>query len=583
MTYLFNDPAKFADELREGFVAAHRGKLYPVDGGVIRLHKAKPGQVAVVIGGGSGHYPAFGGFVGQGLAHGAAMGNVFASPSAQQICNVAQAVDAGGGILFCYGNYAGDVLNFDQAQQRLRATGIEVRTVVVTDDIASAPIAEKHKRRGIAGTLPVFKAAAVAADAGKSLDEVFRIAKEANERVRTLGVAFSGCTLPGAGKPLFEVVSGKMEIGMGIHGESGLYRMDATTADGLAEMLVGKLLAEIPPVADNHHDAHVGVILNGLGAVKYEELFVVYRKVEQLLSERGLIVVEPVVDELITSFDMAGVSLTLFWLNDVLEQTWLAAADTPAFHRGSVAQSDTDSVNIIQLKNRNQIKTGSVKSRAAATVALAALETAHKAIAGQQAELGRLDAIAGDGDHGIGMLRGLTAAVEAAKEALSAQAGAGTLLAAAGDAWSDRAGGTSGVLWGMMLRDLGNTLGDEAKPDVQAIAGGITAALRDITRFGKAQLGDKTLVDVLHPFSAALASNASRNLSIADAWTAAAAIADEAAQATKNLLPKIGRARPHAEKSIGTPDPGAISMVLIIRAADETIKKHCSRRGSTDN
>ena len=579
MTYLLNDPTKFADELAEGFVAAHRGKICAVDGGVIRLHKAKPGQVVLVIGGGSGHYPAFGGFVGQGLAHGAAMGNVFASPSAQQICNVAQAVDAGGGILFCYGNYAGDVLNFNQAQQRLRAMGIDVRSVVVTDDIASASIAEKHKRRGIAGALPVFKAAAVAADAGKSLDEVFRIATEANERVRTLGVAFSGCTLPGAGKPLFEVASGKMEIGMGIHGEPGISRMDAPSADGLAEILVSRLLVEMPSMIEDRRGARIGVILNGLGAVKYEELFVVYRKVDRLLSAHGLTIVEPVVDELITSFDMAGISLTLFRMNDELEQTWLAAVDTPAFHRGNVVQSNENKADPLQLGNRQRLKTGSVVSQAAATSVLAVLEAAYATIDTKREELGHLDAIAGDGDHGIGMQRGLAAAVVAAKEALDAKAGAGTLLAVAGDAWSNRAGGTSGALWGVILRSLGGALGDEAQPDVTAIADGIAAALRGVTDLGKAQLGDKTLVDVLHPISVSMDSSASRNLSMDAAWNAAADVADAAAQATGNLLPKIGRARPHAEKSIGTPDPGAVSMALIVRSIAIALKKHCTTFG----
>lgn len=576
MTYLLNDPTKFADELAEGFVAAHRGKICAVDGGVIRLHKAKPGQVVLVIGGGSGHYPAFGGFVGQGLAHGAAMGNVFASPSAQQICNVAQAVDAGGGILFCYGNYAGDVLNFNQAQQRLRAMGIDVRSVVVTDDIASASIAEKHKRRGIAGTLPVFKAAAVAADAGKSLDEVFRIATEANERVRTLGVAFSGCTLPGASKPLFEVASGKMEIGMGIHGEPGISRMDAPSADGLAEILVSQLLAEMSSMTEDRRGARIGVILNGLGAVKYEELFVVYRKVDRLLSAHGLTIVEPVVDELITSFDMAGISLTLFRMNDELEQTWLAAADTPAFHRGSVVHSNENKADPLQLGNQHRLKIGSAVSQAAATVVLAALEAACAVIDAKREELGRLDAIAGDGDHGIGMQRGLAAAVAAAKGALDAKVGAGTLLTVAGDAWSNRAGGTSGALWGVILRSLGGALSDEAKPDVAAIAGGLAAALRGVTDLGKAQLGDKTLVDVLHPISVSMDSSASRNLSMVAAWNAAADVADAAAQATGNLLPKIGRARPHAEKSIGTPDPGAVSMALIVRSIAVSLKKHCA-------
>ncbi len=571
MTYLFNNPENFVDELINGYVAAHRNLIHLVDGGVIRKHKAQPGQVVLVIGGGSGHYPAFGGFVGSGLAHGAAMGNVFAAPSAQQICNVAQAVDAGGGILFCYGNYAGDVLNFNQAQEQLRAIGIDVRTVIVTDDIASAPLTEKHKRRGIAGTFPVFKAAAVAADSGKSLDDVFRIATDANDRVRTLGVAFSGCTLPGANKPLFEVANGKMEVGMGIHGEPGLYRIDAPTADGLAEMLVDKLLTETPSTIVNGDSARIGVILNGLGSVKYEELFVVYRRVDRLLFERGLTIIDPIVDELITSFDMAGISLTLFWMNDELEKTWIAAADTPTFHKGNIVRSNIDTPSASQIKEKSPLEIGSMDSQSAAAIVFVALKAACKVITEKSEELGRLDAIAGDGDHGLGMQRGITAAVVAAKEALDAKAGAGTLLTVAGDAWSDRAGGTSGVLWGVILRNLGNALGDEATPQASTVAVGIASALRDVTNLGKAQLGDKTLVDVLFPFSSALAAAASQGLSIADSWAVAADIANGAAQSTKHLLPKIGRARPHAEQSLGTPDPGAISMALIISAIGKTI------------
>jgi dihydroxyacetone kinase len=579
MTYLFNDPAQFADDLAEGYAAAHRDKILRVDGGVIRRHKAKPGQVVVIIGGGSGHYPAFGGFVGLGLAHGAALGNVFAAPSAQQICNAAHAADAGGGILFCYANYAGDVLNFTQAQERLRTQGIDVRSVVVTDDIASAPLHERYKRRGIAGTLSVFKAAAVAADAGKSLDEAVRIATAANDRVRSLGVAFFGCTLPGSAKPLFAVESGIMEVGMGIHGEPGLDRVKAPSADGLAEMLVGKLLAEIPQTVNNISGARVGVILNGLGAVKYEELFVVYRKIEQLLIARGLTIVAPVVDEMITSFDMAGVSLTLFWLDDELEQSWLAAADTPAFHRGVITDTYYLIDNDIESKDtqkESSIKPGSAESQATANIVLVVLEAALDAIEMQQDELGRLDAIAGDGDHGIGMQRGLKAAVEAAQAAVTAQAGAGTTLIAAGDAWSDRAGGTSGMLWGVILRNLGYAVGDETKPDTAIIATSIAEALQAVIVAGKAQLNDKTLVDVLYPFSTVLTKGVTQGLSTVEAWTAAAEVAKQSADATKNLTPKIGRARPHADKSIGNPDPGAVSMALVIDVVGKVIRRQCS-------
>ncbi len=580
MTYLCNDPTQFADELLDGYVAAYRDTILRIDGGVIRRQKTRSGQVALVIGGGSGHFPAFGGFVGVGLAHGAAMGNVFASPSAQQICNVALAVEAGGGILFSYGNYAGDVMNFNQAQERLRAMGIQVRSVVVTDDVASADVAERHKRRGIAGTLPVFKAAAVAADSGKSLDEVYRLANAANERVRTLGVAFSGCTLPGSPEPLFEVTKGKMEVGMGIHGEPGLYRKDAPSADGLAEMLVTALLAEIPEVVGKSEHARIGVILNSLGTVKQEELFVLYRKIDQLLVLHGFTIVEPLVGEFVTSFDMAGVSLTLIWMDGDLESSWTASVNSPGLRKGNVGEGtslDDNSAGVVRTIVQSGMDSGSAASQAVAEVVFAALAAASQTIDEQQETLGYLDAIAGDGDHGIGMQRGLRAAIDAASQALEAKAGAGTLLKVAGDAWSDKAGGTSGALWGTILRCIGDKLGDEMVPDAMVVAEAVASALDGITELGRAQLGDKTMVDVLHPFSTALARAASRALSIVDAWSEATDIAGEAAQATRHLSPRIGRARPHADKSIGNPDPGAVSMALIINAVNKTIAVRCHK------
>jgi len=577
MTHIHNDPARFADELIEGLVAANRGRIVQVDGGVIRRHRAAPNSVVIVTGGGSGHYPAFGGLVGQGLAHGAAMGNVFAAPSADQICSVAQAVHAGGGILFCYNNYAGDVLNFDEAQRRLRAVGIDVRSVVVTDDIASAPPAEQHRRRGIAGSLAVFKAAGWACDAGASLDEVVRITSAANERVRTLGVAFSGCTLPGASAPLFTVEKGRMEVGMGIHGEPGLRSIAAPSAHGLAQQFVTELLGEVPPVVRNVEGSRVAVILNGLGAVKYEELFVIYRSVDRLLAERGITIVEPEVGEMVTSFDMAGVSLSLVWLDEELEQSWTAAADTPAFRKGSVARSTGELAQATVHRTTRVLKPGSDDSRAAAAVALDALQAASLVVTAGCDELGRLDAVAGDGDHGIGMQRGLTAAVEAAEQALAAGVGVGTLLAVAGDAWSHRAGGTSGALWGVLLHQLGAALGDLRAPDGPLVATGFTAALRGVTESGKAQVGDKTMVDALDPFARALAAATAEGQPLRAAWSTAADAASQSAHATAALTPKLGRARPHAQRSVGTPDPGAISMAMILQAVGEVLaKRACS-------
>lgn len=574
MTRLFNDPAAFADEMTEGFVASHRRWVRRVPGGVARRTAAREGGAVLVVGGGSGHYPAFAGLVGPGLAHGAAMGNLFASPSAQQVYSVAKAVEAGGGVLLAYGNYAGDVLHFTQAQERLRAEGIECVSIAVTDDVSSASLEEKHKRRGIAGDLTVFKVAGAAAEEGQSLAEVHALAVRANERTRSLGVAFTGCTLPGAREPLFTVPAGRMAVGMGIHGEPGIGEQDVPTADELAELLVSRLLQEVPDGIEVA-GSRVVPILNGLGGVKYEELFVVYRRVAQLLAAAGIEAVDPQVGELVTSFDMAGTSLTLFWLDEELERLWLAPVDAPTFRRGAVLGEGEVLADATEAAEA-AVPPSSAESRQAAERVLAALEAAQATIDANADELGRIDSVAGDGDHGIGMQRGVHAAAEAATSAVARGAGAGTALARAGDAWADRAGGTSGALWGLALRALGETVGDDEAPDGATVAAGVTAAADAIVGFGKAQIGDKTLVDALLPFASTLSERVSaapeRTTGVfAEAWGEAATAAEHAAEGTANLLPRMGRARPHAEKSLGTPDAGAVSLALVVRAIHTTL------------
>jgi len=570
MTRLWNEPADFADEMIDGFVAANERYVRRVPGGVVRSTVSPAGQVAVVVGGGSGHYPAFGGLVGPGLAHGAAMGNLFASPSTQQVYSVAKAAEGGGGVFFSYGNYAGDVLNFNAAQERLRAEGIACETVTVTDDIVSATPDEKHKRRGIAGDLTVFRIAGAAAAAGADLAEVTRLARLANERTRSFGVAFTGCTLPGAEKPLFTVPEGRMAIGLGIHGEPGIDETGIPTADGLAELLVARLLGEVPDGVQVA-GARVVPILNGLGSLKYEEMFVVYRRIAQLLTDAGLELVDPHVGEYCTSFDMAGTSLTLFWLDDELAPLWDAPVDTPAYRRGSVAPQQRLVVADTAATVAEAIEPGDEASQSVSRTVLAAVRTIVDTVDEHVDELGRIDAIAGDGDHGIGMQRGSHAALAAATAAVDAGAGARTTLAHAADAWADKAGGTSGALWGVILNAVAAKLGDTGRPDPAAIAAGVAAGSRGVTDYGKAEVGDKTLVDALVPFSTTLTGAVDAGARLTDAWRTAADAATRAAIATAELLPRMGRARTHGQNSVGTPDPGAISLALIVTAIAETL------------
>jgi dihydroxyacetone kinase len=573
MTRLWNEPADFADEMLDGFVRANQRWVRKVIGGVSRSTRSAEAEVAVVIGGGSGHYPAFGGLVGPGLAHGAAMGNLFASPSAHQVEGVIRASDQGRGVLLSYGNYAGDVLHFTAAQDAVRADGVDCRTVTVTDDIFSAPPQEAHKRRGIAGDLTVFKVAGGAAAAGYDIDGVERVAVLANDRTRSMGVAFTGCTLPGADEPLFSVPEGRMAIGLGIHGEPGIDETDIPSADGLAELFVTRLLdpAEIPAGVDPA-TARVVPILNGLGSVKNEEMYVVFDRIAELLEGSGVQLVDPQVGEFCTSFDMAGVSLTLLWLDDELERLWLAPADTPAFRTGAVdsgalvtveAGDDTEAARVIP--------DASPASREAAQQVAGVLVAVRELIDEHADELGRIDAIAGDGDHGIGMKRGAHAAAEAALEVAAAGAGAQTVLSAAGDAWSDRAGGTSGALWGVILNALGREVTDADAPSAASVSAGVSAATRAVMDYGKAKVGDKTMVDALVPFADTLAARVADGASLVDAWGAAASAATKAAQATSDLMPAMGRARSHGDKALGVPDPGAVSLALIVERVHDVL------------
>ena len=341
MTTVFNKPEAFRDDMVEGLLAAYDYCLEAVPGASAVMRRGAPfaGKVSVIIGGGSGHYPTFAGFVGAGLADGAVIGDIFTSPSTEHVYRAVRALDAGAGVLLSYGRYSGDVMNFGLAEARARAEGIDVRTVLVTDDIASAPPDRFDERRGIAGDFCVFKVAGAAAERGDGMDEVERLVRKANACTRTLGVAFGGCTLPGSTEPLFTVDPHRMEVGLGIHGEPGVRSGERVAAAKLAQLLVEPLLAgtERPAGAGDR----AAVVLNGLGRTKYEELFVLYRDVARLLASAGVRVIAPEVGELVTSLDMAGCSLTLFWLDEELLELWTAPADSPGYRKPGVAVART--------------------------------------------------------------------------------------------------------------------------------------------------------------------------------------------------------------------------------------------------
>lgn len=568
MTRIFNDPSNFAEEALAGFCDLHSGFVRQVPGGAVRRSRPVQPKVAVLAGGGSGHYPAFAGLIGTGMADGAVVGNIFTSPSAQRAYEVAKAAESGAGVVFAFGNYAGDVINFGMASERLAADGITVDSVLVTDDIASAPLSEVDKRRGVAGDFTVFKVMGAAAEAGASLTDVVRIGRKANNLTRTIGTAFHGCTFPGADAPLFSLPEKQMGLGLGIHGEPGLLDTKLPSARELGQELVSRLLAETPRNAGQR----IAVILNGLGSTKHEELFVLWLAVAPLLRAEGYTLVMPEVGELVTSLDMAGVSLTITWLDAELEQLWMAPAETPAYRRGTPATQASDSSGERALSpvddagDKEAFEAGD-SSRFYAGNCVVAIDAARAALHDAEIALGNLDAIAGDGDHGRGMVRGIDAAHEAALNAASQGAGAGDVLVSAGDAWADKAGGTSGVLWGAGLRAFGESLGNERAPGKQELASAVKSFADRILELGRAEIGDKTMVDALVPFAQTFTRLVGEGADISVGWAKAADEAKAAAEATAGLSPRKGRARPLAEKSIGTPDPGATSLAMIFSVA----------------
>ena len=311
---LINDPFDAVDEMVEGFVAAHSDVVRLAGERVVaRLPPDRP-KVGLVIGGGSGHEPAFIGYVGPGLADAAAVGNIFAAPSPDTCLEAIRAASTGMGVLLAYGNYAGDIMNFDIAAERAAAEGIEVRTVVVTDDVASAPATEVDRRRGIAGMVIVFKCAGAMAERGASLAEVERAARAANAATLSMGVALYPCEVPGAGRLSFELADDEMEIGLGLHGEPGMRRGALLTADEAAAALIETILADMPSTSGNE----LAVLVNGLGATAHLDLYILYRAARRELERAGNVVSRSLVGEFITSLEMAGASLTVTRLDDEL-------------------------------------------------------------------------------------------------------------------------------------------------------------------------------------------------------------------------------------------------------------------------
>ena len=333
MKKIINAPEHFVDEFVEGILLAHPD-LVKTPGDdlrvLVRADAPLAGKVGIVTGGGSGHLPLFKGYVGKGLCSGVAIGNVFSSPSADQIFQTTKAVSGGAGVLYLYGNYGGDVFNFDLASDLAELEDIPTMTVLGRDDVASHPKERKHERRGVAGILFAYKAAGAASERGDSLEQVAKIAEDVVEHTASIGIGLAPTILPTTGKPSFELPDGEMEIGIGIHGEPGSRRGPLESADEIAEHLATALVNDLGLEAGSR----VAVLVNGLGSTPLEELYLLYRATHRFLAARGIEIVKKYIGEYATSLEMAGASISLLELNDERLELLNAPARSPFFQEG---------------------------------------------------------------------------------------------------------------------------------------------------------------------------------------------------------------------------------------------------------
>nr|WP_321523854.1 dihydroxyacetone kinase subunit DhaL [uncultured Cohaesibacter sp.] len=572
---LMNKPEVIIPEMIEGMISAHPD-LLRLEGetgrAVVAIDGPRDGKVGIVVGGGSGHEPAFAGYVGRGLADAAAIGNVFASPSPEHIKEAAIAADGGAGLVFLYGNYTGDCLNFNMAAEECAALGMDVRSVAVIDDVASAPRDKAEERRGIAGDFFVFKIAGAAADQGRSLDDVFAAANKANAATLSMGVALSACSMPQTLKPNFEIGPDEMEIGMGLHGEPGMRRSKVETADHVTDNLMDMILGEMAPVAGDE----VAVLVNGLGATGQMELYLIHRRVAQILKQRGVRIYHSWVGEYCTSMEMAGASITLMKLDDDLRSLLDHPCRTPALTVGSAPEPVVGSKHTARTYETHdlddEVDRASLKTDGNVTPEIfrSMMYAAAEAIAREKDRLSELDGVIGDGDHGVTMDIGWTAVVKSLDAAPDEDTISQTCTRTA-KAFLDAVGASSGPLYAGAFKRAGKAVSDRLNMDAKAMAAWVEGMLLGILDRGGASVGDKTMLDAWAPAVEAAKKAADAQADALAVIAAAAAGARRGADATRDMESRRGRSKKLGARSVGHVDPGAESAHVILQAMTDAL------------
>jgi dihydroxyacetone kinase len=567
MKKFINRPENVVEEMLQGLAVLNPG-VARLSGHKVMvradINKIRDRQVAIISGGGSGHEPAHAGYIGEGMLSAGVAGEVFTSPDTDSILAAIKAVAGKPGALLVVKNYTGDRLNFGLAAEMARSEGIAVEMIIVDDDVALNGSTPATGARGLAGTIFIHKLVGAAAAEGKSLAEVAAIGRGAVKSLATMGVSFSAGTSPSVGKPSFELGADEMELGLGIHGEPGVTRTHLQSADQLTETLLTEILKQ-----GNFGDGRrVVAMINNLGATTEMELAIVARHALAFLERNGFTVERIYAGTFLSSLDMAGISISILGLND----GWLPMLDaqTSALawpnvpkqrsgnHEAEVAPSARPNLNNLARQDV-RTETGRLTKRA--------IEAACDALIAAESELTEMDRVVGDGDLGTSMKRA-AAAVKGAVATYPLDDVAATLKAL-GHTLRHELGGSSGPLYGVLFLRAGNVLEGSGLAGVAQWARALEEGIRAISELGGAKPGDRTMLDALHPFVRSLKSigtKASR-----ESVLAAVEEARRGAEETAQMKPRLGRSSYLQDRVLGHPDPGAIAVVIWLRAITEAL------------
>ncbi|WP_240418889.1 dihydroxyacetone kinase subunit DhaK [Paenibacillus periandrae] len=585
MKKLLNKPENLVMEMCNGMVMAHPDLEFLKKHTIIKKKTINENKVSIISGGGSGHEPAHAGFVGKGMLDAAVCGDVFASPSQIQVYQAIKATAGHKGTLMIIKNYSGDMMNFKNGAALAQEDGIQVEYVRVDDDIAVKDSLYSVGRRGVAGTILVHKIAGAAAEEGWDLRQVKEATDKAAANVRSIGVAFTSCTVPAKGTPTFALGEDEIEYGVGIHGEPGIRRENMISADELADRMTNDLLNDL--AIDKDETAEIAILINGFGATPLQELYLFNNSVMREMHRRTIPIYRCFVGNYMTSIDMAGISLTVMKLDEELKTLLSRECITPAFKvDGPVGRPayvelfDNDETKPVFFETETSETHAVIKDDVLSLDNMIYLvDKMSEVIIKNEVPFCELDSHAGDGDFGMSVAKGFKQLKREWSEILSQpQLNIGTFLNACSMVIMEHCGGASGPIWGSAFRAAGKAADGKLELSVGEFAYMLQAAVQGIQATGErsfgrgAVVGDKTLVDALVPCVQSWVASEAAGEDFKTAFEKGAAAAVEGAEKTKGIVARMGRAGVVGERSLGYPDAGAYSLGVIFTELSRSLK-----------